>query len=113
MHLVGDCAPGKDVGRLAENLVRHVRVEIGRRHGAHGALTEAPRRGGIGLCDLLQHLHEDFRRNLGATDALRQQRAIKPVLDQGGNHRLGETARPLDLVGLARDQGRQRLCALD
>ena len=39
--------------------------------------------------------------------------AIKPVLDQGGNHRLGQTPGPLDLVGLARDQRRQRSRALD
>jgi hypothetical protein len=44
---------------------------------------------------------------------LRQQGTIKPVLDQGGNHWLSETPRPLDLVGLARDQGCQRLGALN
>jgi len=44
---------------------------------------------------------------------LRQQHAIEPVLDQGGNHRLGEPPCPLDLIGLPRDQRRQRLRALD
>ena len=38
---------------------------------------------------------------------------VKPVFDQGGNHRRGQPPRPLDLVGLARDQRRQRLGALD
>ena len=52
-------------------------------------------------------------RRLGAAEALRQQHPVKPVLDQGGNHRRGQAPRPLDLVGLARDQRRQRLRALD
>jgi len=86
---MGDGAPGEDAGRRIENLVRRVGVEIGRRHGADRALAEAPRRGGVGLCHFFQHLHEDFRRGLGAAAAFRQQHAIKPVLDQGGNHRLG------------------------
>jgi hypothetical protein len=61
----------------------------------------------------LQHLHEDFGRRLGAADALRQQHPIKPVLDQRGHDRLRETPRPLDLIGLPRDQRRQRARALD
>jgi hypothetical protein len=44
---------------------------------------------------------------------LRQQHAVKPVFDQGGDHGLGETPGPFDLVGLARDQGRQRAGAFD
>ncbi len=52
-------------------------------------------------------------RRLGAAEALRQQRPVEPVLDQGGHHRRGQPPRPLDLVGLARDQRRQRARALD
>ena len=44
------------------------RIEIGRRHGADRALAEAPGRGGIGLGDFLQHLHENHRRRFGAAD---------------------------------------------
>jgi len=80
---------------------------------ADGTLAEAPCRRGVGLGHFLEHLHEDFGRRLGAADALRQQHPIKPVLDQRGNHRLGETPGPLDLVGLPRDQRRQRPRALD
>ncbi len=113
VDLMGDRAPGQNAGRHIENLARRVRLEIGRRHRADGALAEAPRRGGIGLRHFLQHLHEDLGRHLGAAKALRQQRAIKPVFDQGGNHGRRETPRPLDLVGLALDQRRQRPRALD
>jgi hypothetical protein len=38
---------------------------------------------------------------------------IEPVLDQAGNHRLGEPPGPLDLIGLAGDQRRQCPRALD
>jgi len=60
----------------------------------------------------LQHLHEDFGRRLGATQLCGAARD-KAVLDQGGNHRLGETPRPLDLIGLACDQRLKRSRALD
>ena len=108
-----DRAPGQDAGRDVENLVGGFGVEIGRDHGADAALAEAPRGRGIGLGDLLLHLHEDLERRLGAAEAFRQQRAIKPVLEQRGNHGLGEAPRPLDLVGLARDQRLQRPRPLD
>jgi hypothetical protein len=110
---VGDRTPGQNAGRRIENLVRGVGIEIGRGHGADAALAETPCRRGVGLRHFLQHLHEDFGRRLGATQALRQQHPIKPVLDQGRHHRLGETPRPLDLIGLARDQRRKRSRALD
>ena len=113
LHLVGDRAPGEDAGRPLKISLRRVGVEIGRGHGADRALAEAPGGRGIGLGHFLEHLHEDLGRRLGAAEALRQQRAIEPVLDQGGNHRLGEPPRPLDLVGLLRDQRRQRPRALD
>ena len=83
LHFVVDRAPGEDAGWGGKNLARRVGIEIGCRHGADGALAKAPRRGGVGLRHLLQHLHEDFGRRLGAADALRQEHAIKPVLDQG------------------------------
>ena len=113
LHLVRDRAPGQDAGRRIEDLVRGVGIEIGRDHGADGALAEAPGGRGVGFCDFLQDLHEDFRRGLVAADALRQQHAVKPVLDQGGDHGLREPPRPLDLVGLPRDQRLQRAGALD
>ena len=113
MRLARDRAPGQDAAGRIENLARGIGIEIGRDHGADAALAEAPRRRGVGLRHFLEHLHEDFGRRLGATGALRQQHAIKPVLDQGGNHRLGETPGPLDLIGLPRDQRRQRSRALD
>jgi len=50
---------------------------------------------------------------LGAAEALRQKHPVKPVLDQGGNHRCGEPAGAFDLVGLPRDQRRKRLGPLD
>ncbi len=94
LHLVGDRAPGENAGWCIENLVRRFGFEIGRRHGADRTLAQAPRRGGVGFCNFLQHLHEDFRRRLGATEALRQQHA-------------------LDLIGLACDQRLKRSRALD
>jgi hypothetical protein len=104
LHLVADRAPGEDAGRRVENLVGDVGVEIGRRHGANAALAEAPGGGGVGLRHLLLHLHEHFQRRLSAAQALWQQRAIKPIVDQRGNHGLGEPPRALDLVGLARNE---------
>ena len=101
-----DRAPGEDAGRRVEDLLRGVVVERGRDHRADAALAEAPGGGGIRLRDLLQHLHEGFRRRFGAAEALRQQRAIEPVLDQRGDDGRRQPPRPLDLVGLARDQRR-------
>ena len=83
-------------------------IEIGRGHGADAALAEAPRGRGIGFGDLLLHLHEGFERQLGAAETLRQQRAIKPVLDQRLRHRRRQPPRPFDLVGVAHDQGAAR-----
>ena len=59
MRLAGDRAPGEDAVGRAENLARRVGIEIGRDHGADAALAEAPRRRGVGLRHLLEHLHED------------------------------------------------------
>ncbi len=108
LHFMRDRAPGEDAGRHVENLVGRIAVEIGRRHGADRALAKAPRRRGVGLGNFLLHLHEDFERRFGSAQALRQQRAIKSVLDQGGNHRLGQAPRPFDLVSLPRDQRIER-----
>ena len=113
LHFMVDRAPGQNAGRDVEDFVGGVGIEIGRGHGADAALAEAPRGRGIGLGDLLLHLHEGFERRLGAAETLRQQRAIKPVLDQRLRHRRRQPPRPLDLVGFARDQGRQRARALD
>ena len=57
------------------------------------------------LATLLLHLHEGFERRLDAAERLRQQRAIKPVVDQRRTTGWRQTPRPLDLVGFARDQG--------
>jgi len=105
---MGDRAPGEDSRRRVENLAGNVGVEIGRRHRADAALAEAPGGRGVGLRHLLLHLHEHIQRRLGAAEALRQQRPVKAVLDQAGNHGCGEAARALDLVGFPRDQRRQR-----
>src|SRR5262249_7174123 len=106
-------APGQDAGRRVENLVRRIRLQIGGGHGANRALAEAPRRRGIGFRDLLLHLHEDVERGLRAAKRLRQQRPIKPVLDQGFRDGRRQPPGPLDLVSLARDQGLKRAGALD
>ena len=113
LHFMVDRAPGENAGRDVEDFVGGIGIEIGRGHGADAALAEAPRRGGIGLGDLLLHLHEGFERHLAAAEALRQQRAIEPVLDQRRGHRRRQAPRPLDLVGVARDQRLQRSRALD
>ncbi len=113
LHFMGDRAPGQDAGRDIENLVGRIGIEIGRRHGADAALAEAPRRGGVGLGDFLLHLHERFERRLGAAKTFGQQRAIKLVLDQGLRHGRRQAPRPLDLVGIARDQRRKRPRTLD
>ena len=113
LHFMVDRAPGQDAGRDVEDLVGGIGIEIGRGHGADAALAEAPGGGGIGLGDFLLHLHEGFERRFRAAEALRQQRTIKPVLDQGRGHRRRQPPRPLDLVGVARDQGLQRSRALD
>ena len=73
-----DRAPGENAGRDVEDFVGGVGIEIGCGHGADAALAEAPRRGSIGLGDLLLHLHEGVERHLAATETLRQQRAISP-----------------------------------
>ena len=49
LHLVGDRAPGEDAVRCAENFSGRLGIEISRRHGADGALAEAPCRRGVGL----------------------------------------------------------------
>ena len=113
LHLMIDRTPGQDAGRGVENLVGGIGIEIGRRHGADAALAEAPRGRGVGLGDFLLHLHEGFQRRLAAAEALRQQRAIKPVFDQGRGYGRRQPPRPLDFVGVARDQGLQRSRALD
>ena len=113
LHFMIDRAPGQNAGRDVEDFVGGIGIEIGRGHGADAALAKAPRGRGIRLGDLFLHLHESFQRSLGAAKTLRQQRAIKPVLDQRLGHRRRQPPRPLDLVGFARDQGRQRACTLD
>jgi len=113
LGLVGDGAPGQNAGRDVEDLVGRLRLEIGRGHRADAALAEAPRGGGVSFCDLFLHLHEDAERRLAAAETFWQQRAIKPVLDQRRDHRPGQPPRPLDLVGLAHDQGRKRPRMLD
>lgn len=65
-RLMRDRAPGEDARRRVEDLLRGVVVERGRDHGADRALAEAPGGGGIRFRDLLQHLHEGFRRRFGA-----------------------------------------------
>ena len=52
-------------------------------------------------------------RRFRAAERFRQQRAIKAVVDQAADDRLRQPPRPLDLVGLARDQRRERPRALD
>ena len=113
LHFMVDRAPGEDAGRDIEDLVGGIGIEIGRGHGADAALAEAPGGGRIGLGDFLLHLHESFERQFGAAEALRQQRPVKPVLDQGRGHIRRQPPRPLDLVGVARDQRLQRARALD
>jgi hypothetical protein len=107
------CREPEDAGRRVEDLIARIRLEIGRRHGANGALAETPGGGGIRLRDLLLHLHEHFQRHLVAADALRQQRPVQPVLDQRRRHLWRQPPRPFDLVGFARDQRLQRAGALD
>jgi hypothetical protein len=111
LHFMIDRTPGQDAGCDVEDFVGGLGIEIGRRHRADAALAEAPRGRGIRLGDFLLHLHESFERHLGAAKALRQQRTVKPVLDQRLCHRRRQPPRPLDLVGFARDQGRQRFGA--
>src|SRR5579862_1035611 len=77
LHLARRRAPGENAGIGIEDLARAVMVEIGRDHGADAALAEAPGGARIGLGDLLDHSHEDVRRDLGAADALRQEQAIE------------------------------------
>src|SRR5690349_19935314 len=81
-----DRAPGKNARRRVEDLIGGVRLKIGRRHGADGALAETPGGGGVSLRNLLLHLHEYLGRHLVATNALRQQRPVQPVLDQRRRH---------------------------
>ena len=113
LHFMVDRAPGQNAGRDVEDFVGGVGIEIGRGHGADAALAKAPRGRGVGLGDFLLHLHERFQRSLDAAKTLRQQRAVKPVLDQRLRHRRRQPPRPLDLVGVAHDQGRQRSRTLD
>ena len=82
-----DRAPGQNAGRDIEDFVGGVGIEIGRGHGADAALAKAPRGRGISLGDFLLHLHERFQRSFEAAKTLRQQRAVKPVLDQRLCHR--------------------------
>ena len=113
VDFMGDRAPGQDPGRRVENFAGGIGVEVGRGHRADAALPKAPGGGGVGLGDLLLHLHEDFERRLRPPEALRQQNPVQPVLDQGGGHRGRQAPRALDLIGLARDQGLQCPGALD
>ncbi len=108
-----DRAPGENAGCGIENLVGGIGLEIGRGHGADAALAKAPCGRGIGLGDLLLHLHEGFKRRLTTAEALRQQRAIKSVFDQGGGDGRRQASCPLDFVGVARDQGLKRSRAFD
>ena len=107
-------APGQHGARIvAEDLLRHRQVEIGRRHGAAAGLAEAPGGRGVGAGDGLDHMEEGDGIGLDAVGRARQQQAEQPRLVQLVEQRRRQPALVLDLVRRRRDGGPHRLGAGD
>src|SRR5262245_851605 len=88
--------------RPSENLLGHVRVEIGAGGRATVALTDHPPGRPVRDCERLCHLREDRRFELHPADGFRLQHGEKSALDQGLDDRLGEFSL---LVVLRRGRG--------
>ena len=65
-------APGHHRARRPENLARHRRRDIGRRHGAAAGLNHAPGRAAVGLGEFLDRLHEGCGIDFQAVAACRK-----------------------------------------
>ena len=98
--------PRHDPIRPAENLLRHVRFQIGAGGRAAVALTHHPPRRAIRARDRLRHLGEDRGLEFHPADGLRLQHGEKATIDQRFDDGLREFP---DFVVLRRGGGEHRL----
>ncbi len=100
-------APRQHRARIAENVARDVRRQIGGRHRAARALRDAPGGAGVGLGDLLDHLHVVGGLEFHAVAGARHQHAEQPGLVQRGEHLRRDPARGFGFGGVRFDQRAQ------
>ena len=100
-------APGEHGARIsAPNLISDFWLQIGRRHGTAGSLTNAPGSAGIGGGDHDLHLHEIMQWHFFAAEGARQQGAEQRRAMQRIQQFLRQGAVALDLIGGCRDNRR-------
>src|SRR5271157_4018416 len=90
--------PGDDPALPAEDLPRHLGIEISRRHRTAAGLAEAPGGAGVVLGDFLDDFDVPRRRQLPAAECVGEQKPKQIALDQRLDDRLGQLASPLDLL---------------
>src|SRR5215510_8863159 len=105
--------PCYDPIRPPENLLGHVRVEIGAGGRATVALTDHPPGRPVRDCERLCHLSEDRGSELHAADGFRLQHGEKSALDQGLDDRLGEFSFVVVLRSGRGDHGQEIAGLLD
>ena len=106
-------APGEHRARRAEHARGGVVLEICGDHRAPRRLTQHPRGARVGPGDLLHHLHERRRIELGAAERARQQHAEQAGVVQRVGERRGQPALGLRPIGVDGDRGRQLAHARD
>jgi hypothetical protein len=99
-----DRSPREHRARIAEDLLRHLSLDIGRRHGAATGLHDAPGGAAVGFGQLLDRLHEDRRLDLETVAALGKQHAEQPRVVKCSEHLGRDFPFPFDARRLGRDQ---------
>ena len=108
-----DWTPGHHRARVAENVARHLGLDIGGGHGAAARLDGAPGGAAVGLGEFLDRLHEGRGLDLEPAATPWNEHAEQLRIVQGGEYFGRDLPRPLRVLGVRSNQGSKRACPRD